>query len=220
MNSDGRRPAPNRGLLRRRLDEARIWNFARTGPQIGRGRRWRSPATGLVGRWGLNERRARPGATAPVRRSARASGPIGRGCGCAVHRGPTPRRRDESISPLTTTGATIAVLAKTRTRRDRSDAGVSGRGRDRRDNPAAPVRTPRRGSRRAASPAARGRQRHRDGDRQRHHRGHREPAPVINDGPDQTITLPSTVASRAGARPMTRARVSRPPRRRSAVRAP
>ena len=57
LNSAGTSGSQTQGFFNGVLDEARIWNYARSLDQIARGRRLEIalPTPGLLGRWGLNE---------------------------------------------------------------------------------------------------------------------------------------------------------------------
>jgi VCBS repeat-containing protein len=57
LNSTGTSGTQTQGFFNGVLDEARIWNYARSADQISRGRRLEIAAAtpGLLGRWGLNE---------------------------------------------------------------------------------------------------------------------------------------------------------------------
>jgi hypothetical protein len=57
LNSTGGVGSQPQGFFNGALDEARIWNYARSPQQIGRGRLLAIalPTPGLLGRWGMNE---------------------------------------------------------------------------------------------------------------------------------------------------------------------
>jgi hypothetical protein len=56
LNSTGGVGSQTQGFFNGVMDEARVWNYARTAQQIGRGRQFEiASAPGLRGRWGLNE---------------------------------------------------------------------------------------------------------------------------------------------------------------------
>src|SRR3954464_7402942 len=57
LNSTGGVGTQTQGFFNGAMDEARIWNYARSPQQIARGRRIEIPVpvAGLLGRWGLND---------------------------------------------------------------------------------------------------------------------------------------------------------------------